>query len=365
MSSRSNVAGPGHRHLRLHRLRSAMMSSENRPAGPGTATGADRSTMRAITQDRYGNAEVLRLAQVPRPTVGDDQVLVRVHAAGLDRGTEHLMTGKPYAARLGFGIRRPRNPVPGRDVSGTVAEVGAGVTRYSPGDDVYGVAPGSFAEYAVASPDKLARKPTNLSFVEAAIVPISAGAALQALTGAGKVQPGQSVLVIGASGGVGSYAVQLARALGATVTGVCSTAKLEYVAGLGADHVIDYTRDDWADGAHRYDLVLDIAGNPPIQRLRRALTARGTAVFVGGEQGGAVTGMSRQLRGALLTAFIGQRLVILLARERATDYEQLARMIEAGQLTPHVDRTYPLEEAADAMRLLANGGIRGKVALTM
>jgi NADPH:quinone reductase-like Zn-dependent oxidoreductase len=325
----------------------------------------DGTAMRAVVQDGYGASDVLRLAQVPRPTVSDNQVLVKVHAAGLDRGTEHLMTGKPYAMRLGFGIRRPKNPVLGRDVAGTVVEVGAGVDRFVAGDEVYGVAPGSFADYAVTGQDKLARKPADLSFAEAAVVPISAGTALQALTAAGKVQPGQSVLVTGASGGVGGYAVQLARAFGADVTGVASTDKVDYVTSLGAHRVLDYTRSDWADGSRRYDLILDIAGNPPVRRLRRALTGHGTVVFVGGEQAGALTGMRRQLRGALVSPFVKQRLLLFLARERAADYEELTRLIEAGRLVPRLDRTYPLEQAADAVRLLERGEIRGKVALTM
>jgi NADPH:quinone reductase-like Zn-dependent oxidoreductase len=333
--------------------------------GTGTGTSAESTTMRAITQDRYGDSEVLRLSQVPRPTVGRDQVLIRVRAAGLDRGTEHLMTGKPYAMRLGFGLRRPKNPVLGRDVAGTVVEVGSSVTRFAVGEEVYGVAPGSFAEYAVTSQDKLAPKPANLTFTEAAVVPISAGTALQALTRVGKLEAGQSVLVTGASGGVGSYAVQIANAFGAEVTGVCSTGKLDFVTGLGARHVIDYTRADWADGTRRYDLVLDIAGNPPIHRLRRALVPRATVVFVGGEHGGIITGMSRQLRGALLSPVVRQRLVPFLAQERGSDYERLANLIQTGQLTAHLDRSYPLERAAEAVRLLEEGEIRGKVALTV
>ena len=322
--------------------------------------------MRALTRRRYGDSSVLRIEDVPRPDVRPDQVLVRVHAAGLDRGTEHLMTGKPYAVRLAVGLPRPRKPVLGREVAGTVALVGAAVTRFAPGDEVFGVAPGSFAEYAAAGEDKLAAKPAELSFAEAAVVPISGGTALQALTDVGRVQPGQTVLVLGASGGVGGYAVQLARALGAEVTGVCSTAKLDHVTSLGAHHVLDYTRDDWADGTRRYDLVLDIAGNPPLRRLRRALAPRGTAVFVGGEQGGAVTGMGRQLRGALLVSpVVTQRFALLLARERAEDYERLTRLIESGELTPRVDRSYPLEQAAEAVRLLESGQIRGKVAITV
>ena len=322
-------------------------------------------TMRAVTQRRYGGSEVLELTRVPRPTAGPDEILVRVHAAGLDRGTEHLMTGKPYAMRLGFGLRGPRNPVPGRDVAGTVAEVGAGVSRFAVGDEVYGVAPGSFAEYAVAKQGTLARKPTNLTFAQAAAVPISASTALQALRDVGRLESGQTVLVLGASGGVGSYAVQLAKAFGAEVTGSASTAKLDLVASLGADHVLDHTVEDFADGTRHYDLVLDIGGSPSLRRLRRALEPRGTAVFVGSEQSGNLTGMGRQLRGALVSPFVPQRLALLLSKERAADYELLASMIEAGQVVPSVERTYPLEDAREAMRLLERGEVRGKVAITV
>jgi NADPH:quinone reductase-like Zn-dependent oxidoreductase len=322
------------------------------------------ATMLAVTQARYGGSDVLRLTQVARPVVGDGQVLIRVHAAGLDRGTEHLMTGKPYAVRLATGLRRPKNAVPGRDVAGTVAAVGAGVTRFAPGDEVYGVAPGAFAQYAVTGEEKLALMPAGLSFAQASVVPISAGTALQALTVA-RVSPGQSVLVTGASGGVGGYAVQLAVSLGAEVTGVCSRGKADHVTAMGAHHILDYTRDDWADGTRRYDLVLDVAGNPSVRRLRRALTPRGTVVFVGGEGSGAITGMSRQLRGAVLSPFLRQRLVLLIARERGADYERLTQLIGVGQLTPTLDRCYPLERAAEAMRHLEDGTIRGKVAITI
>lgn len=327
------------------------------------ATGA--ATMRAITQNHYGSSDVLRLTQVPLPTVGDKQVLIAVRAAGLDRGTEHLMTGKPYAVRLATGLRRPRNPVLGRDVAGTVVSTGPGVTRFVPGDEVYGVAPGSFAEYAVADDDKLAPKPAGLSFAEASVVPISAGTALQAVRDAAGVSSGQSLLVTGASGGVGSYAVQLAVAMGADVTAVCSRAKRDHVTALGAQRVLDYDRDDWADGSHRYDVILDIAGNPSLRRLRRALTPHGTAVFVGGEQAGSMTGMGRQLRGAALSPFIGPKLRILLARERGADYEQLTELLGAGRLRPVLDRTFPLERTAEAVRELEEGAIRGKVAITI
>jgi NADPH:quinone reductase-like Zn-dependent oxidoreductase len=238
---------------------------------PATST----STMRAITQSRYGTSDVLRLADVPVPRPGEGQVLLRVHAAGLDRGTEHLMTGKPYAVRLAMGVRRPRNPVLGRDVAGTVAETGPGVTRFAPGDEVYGVAPGSFAQYAVADVDKLATKPAALSYAEAAVVPISAGTALQAVRDAATVTSGQSRADHRRVRRRGSYAVQLAVAAGAEVTAVCSLTKRDHVTALGAQHVLDYAADDWADGSERYDVILDIAGNPSLRRLRRALTPTG------------------------------------------------------------------------------------------
>src|SRR6476646_5750215 len=284
-----------------------------------------RPTMRAIVQDGYGTAVVLRPARIDRPELADHEVLVRVRAAGLDRGTWHLMTGTPYLMRfIGFGFRRPKNRVPGVDLAGVVVEVGAAVTRFAMGDEVFGMSRGSFAEYAAAREDKLTHKPANVSFEQAAVVGISGGTALQALE-AGRVQPGQRVLIIGASGGVGSYAVQLAKAAGAEVTGVCSTEKLHLVTGLGADHVVDYTRDDFADGVQHYDLIIDIAGNSPLSRLRRALTPTGTAVIVGGESKGNITGgIGRQLRALFLTPLIGQRLTGLASKERASDSEVVA-----------------------------------------
>jgi NADPH:quinone reductase-like Zn-dependent oxidoreductase len=323
-------------------------------------------TNRAIVQDAYGSADVLRLARVARPEVAANEVLLRVHAAGLDRGTWHLMTGRPYLLRLAFGLRAPKNPVPGLDVAGTVVALGSAVTRFAVGDEVFGFGQGTFAEYAVAREDKLARKPANLTFEQAAVVPVSAGTALQALSEHGHVEPGQHVLVIGASGGVGSYAVQLAKALGAEVTGVCSTAKLDLVRSLGADHVIDYTRDDFADGGHRYDLVLDIGGNPSLSRLRRALTPTGTLVIVGGEEGGSFSGgMNRQLRAVALSPFVRQRLTMFVAQQRAADLDRLAELLEAGTLTPSIERSYPLEEVPQAMRRLEAGQVRGKLAITV
>jgi NADPH:quinone reductase-like Zn-dependent oxidoreductase len=323
------------------------------------------TTMRAVTQDRYGDAEVLRVSEVARPAVGDHEVLVRVSAAGLDRGTQHLMTGTPYAVRLALGLRRPRQPIAGRDVAGTVEQVGSAVTRFAVGDEVYGMAGGSFAEYAVAREAKLAPKPTTLSFAQAAVVPISGGTALQALVDAGRVQAGQTVLVIGASGGVGTYAVQLAKAFGAEVTGVCSTTKLDLVTSLGADRVIDYRHADFADGGRRYDLILDIGGGATLGRLRRALAPRGTVVFVGSENGGNLTGLGRPMRGALISPFLRQRLVMLMAKERASDLRTLSDLIDDGRVVPSLDRSYPLDEVPDAMRRLEAGLVLGKVAITV
>ena len=346
-----------------------MTTTPNRRATEPRPDDALRSAegMSAIVQTTYGDADALRLEKVAVPAIDEGEVLVRVHAAGLDRGTWHLMTGKPYLMRIaGMGFRGPKDRVPGRDLAGTVEAVGSAVTRFVVGDAVYGVGRGSFAEYAVASEDKLAHKPSILSFEQAAVVPISAGTALQALTDHGRIEAGQQVLVIGASGGVGSYAVQLAKALGAEVTAVASTAKLDLVRRLGADHVIDYTCDDWADGTRQFDLVLDIAGNPRVSRLRRALKPRGTAVLVGGENGDNLTGgMSRPLRALLLSLFVGQRFAWFIAKERASDLDRLAEHLEAGTVIPSVDRIYPLDRVPEAMRQLAGGRVRGKVAISI
>jgi NADPH:quinone reductase-like Zn-dependent oxidoreductase len=323
--------------------------------------------MRAIVQTEYGSAGVLRVAELERPAIGDDEVLIRVHAAGLDRGTWHVMAGQPYLIRvMGYGLRAPRNRVPGLDVAGTVVAIGAGVTRIATGDEVFGISRGSFGEYACAREDKLARKPANLTFDQAAVVAISGLTALQGLCDVGRIAAGQRVLIIGASGGVGTFAVQIAKACGAVVTGVCSTAKLDLVRSLGADHVIDYTDDDFSRAHERYDLILDLGGNSPLSRLRRALTSRGTLVIVGGENGGRWTGgFGRQLRAVALSAFVRQRLVMKTPNERYGDLERLVDLIEAGKLTPSVERTYRLHEAPDAMRHLQAGHARGKLVITL
>ena len=323
--------------------------------------------MKAITQDEYGPAEVLRLTETELPVTGDDEVLVRVRAASVHLGDWHLMTGVPYLTRLfGFGLRRPRARVRGTAFAGTVERVGARVSGLRPGDEVFGTCDGAFAEYARARPAQLAPKPAGLGFEQAAAVPVSAVAALQGLRDSGRLRSGQHVVVIGAAGGVGTYAVQLAKALGAEVTGVCSTTKLELVRSIGADHVIDYTREDFAAGARRYDLVLDTAGGRPLSVLRRALTARGTLVIVGAEQGGRwLQGTDRQLRALLLSPFVGQRLRGLVSTDSRADLVVLTGHIEAGRVTPVIDRTYPLAEVPDAVRHLAGGHARGKVVITV
>jgi NADPH:quinone reductase-like Zn-dependent oxidoreductase len=321
--------------------------------------------MRAIVQAGYGSADVLHLAQIARPAAAGGEVLLRVHAAGLDRGTWHQMAGRPYAIRLVSGLRAPANPVPGLDVAGPVVAAGADVTGFAAGDEVSGTGQGSFAGYARARPGKLARKPAGLTFAQAAVVAVSGLTALQGLRDAGRLQPGQHVLVTGASGGAGTFAVQIARALAAQVTGVCRTARTGLAASIGAGHVLDCTRDDFAAGPQRYDLILDIGGNAPLARLRRALTPAGTLVIAGGEDGGRWTGMSRQLRALARSPFTRQRLTTFISRHRRADLETLARLIEAGQLTPVISKTYPLRQAPDAMRHLLAGHARGKLALTV
>jgi NADPH:quinone reductase-like Zn-dependent oxidoreductase len=323
--------------------------------------------VKAIAQDSYGSTDVLELRDIDKPEIANDEVLVRVRAAGVDRGVWHLMTGLAYPIRLaGYGLRRPKNPVRGRELAGRVEAVGKDVTRFRPGDEVMGIGEGSFAEYAPAREDKLAAKPANLTFEQAAAVPISASTALQALRDHGHVQSGQKVLVIGASGGVGTYAVQLAKAFGAEVTGVCSTAKVDVVRSIGADHVIDYTREDFADGRHHYDLILDIGGNSSLSRLRRALTPHGTLVLVGGEGGGRwLGGLDRQLRALLLSRFVGQKLRWFISREDYQHLMLLKDLIEAGKITPVIDRTYPLVDAPQAIRYLEQGQAIGKIVITV
>jgi NADPH:quinone reductase-like Zn-dependent oxidoreductase len=323
--------------------------------------------MKAIVRDTYGSAGVLELRDIDKPEIGDDEVLVRVRAAGVDQGVWHVMTGLPYPIRLaGYGLRAPKTPVLGADVAGVVEAVGNDVTRFQPGDEVFGIAKGSYAQYARARADRLAPKPANLSLEQAAVVAISGLTALQAVRDHGRVESGQKVLVIGASGGVGTYAVQLAKAFGAEVTGVCSTTKVDIVRSIGADHVIDYTRDDFAAGEQRYDVVVDIGGNSSLSRLRRALTRKGTLVIAGGETDGRwLGGSDRQVRALLLSPFVGQKLGTFVSRENHEDMIVLKELIEAGKVTPVIDRTYPLSEVSAAIRYMREGRARGKLVITL
>lgn len=328
-------------------------------------TGTD-DTMRAVVQRGFGAADVFEIDEIARPTIAADEVLVRVAAAGLDRGVWHVMTGLPLVARPMFGIRSPRNPVPGLDLAGTVAAVGSEVSGFAEGDEVFGIGAGTFAEYSAAKASKLARRPGALAVDQAAVTLVSGGTALQAVRDHGKVGAGQRVLVTGASGGVGSFAVQIAAADGAEVTGVSSGAKAEFVRSLGAADVIDYRSEDFTALERRWDLIVDIAGNTPLRSLRRALTPEGRLVVVGGEEGGRlVGGVQRSVGALLMSRFVSQELTMFVAAERAADADVLAAMATQGDLTPVVDRTFPLDEIAEAVRHLETGQARGKIAISV
>ncbi|WP_084696497.1 NAD(P)-dependent alcohol dehydrogenase [Phycicoccus jejuensis] len=317
--------------------------------------------MRAVAQDRFGGTDRLHLTDRPDPEPGRGEVLVRVAAAGLDRGTVHVMTGRPLLARLGLGLRRPRFPVPGRDLCGTVVALGPGVTGVEVGDRVVGTADGSCAELAVVPVPRLAAAPRTLTDEEAAALPVSGLTALQALRAAG-VGPGQRVLVVGASGGVGTYAVQLAVAAGARVTGVCSRAKAELVRGLGAAHVVAYEEADVDAEGVRYDAVLDIGGHRSLRTLRAVLAPRGTLVVVGSEAPGRwLGGLERSVGAALLSPFVRQRLVMHVSRERAADLAELVGLVDAGAVRPVLDHVVPLDGVARALDHVAAGRARGKV----
>ena len=324
--------------------------------------------MKALVQHVYGSSDALELKDVDPPTVGADDVLIRVHAAAIHIGDWHVMAGRPYLMRvIGFGFRGPKVRIRGMDVSGRVEAVGSAVTDFRVGDEVFGVCDGSLAEFACARADKIALKPANLSFEQAASVPTSGVTALQALRDAGGVQPGQRVMIIGATGSVGSFAVQIAKALGAHVTAVCSTSGMELVRSIGADQVIDYTRDpELASDAEPFDLVLDTAGNRPLSQLRRILARQGTLVLVGGEGGGRVLGgMDRVLRASLLSGFGSQNLRGLISVDRADDLRSLTALIEAGKVMPVIEMTFSFDDCVDAFRRLEAGHSRGKIVVAL
>jgi NADPH:quinone reductase-like Zn-dependent oxidoreductase len=335
---------------------------------PPASTGS--VSMAAIVQAAYGAApeHVLRLDHIPRPVARDGQVVVRVAAASVDRGTWHLLTGRPQLMRLmGFGLRRPKAINPGRSFAGTVAAVGGGVAELQVGDEVYGTGDGSFAEYIAADVAKVARKPANLSFAEAACAPVSAVAALQAVRDQANLEAGQSVLVVGASGGVGTFALQLAKLFGAAVTAVASSGKLDLVRALGADDVIDYAEEDFTRGPRTWDVILDTGGNRRLADVRRALAPTGTLVIVGGESDGAwIGGFARNLRALVIAPFLrGQRLRSLASKENANDLDELRGLFEDGHLVVPVGGSYALAETAAAIRHLTDGRASGKVVVAM
>jgi NADPH:quinone reductase-like Zn-dependent oxidoreductase len=322
--------------------------------------------MRAMVQDRYGTADVLELRTIDRPEIASTQVLIEVCAAGVDRGVAHLVSGTPYLIRLaGYGLTKPKHPVPGADVAGRVVAIGSDVTRFRPADEVFGIADGAYAEYAAADEHKLVHKPASITFQQAGVAAISGGTALQALTDVGRLEAGQRVLVVGASGGVGTFTVQLAKVLGGVVTGVASAAKVDLVRSIGADDVIDYSAQDFLDGTIRFDLIIDIGGRNSIRRLRRALTPRGTLVLTGGEGGGRWTGgfLERRLGALVLSLAGGQRLKGFINKEHHTILERLSNHLATGAVVPVIDRTVDLEHVPDAIRDLEAGRIAGKAAV--
>jgi NADPH:quinone reductase-like Zn-dependent oxidoreductase len=323
--------------------------------------------LKAITYHRYGAPEVLEFQEVDDPVVGDDEVLVRVRAASANPRDWHFMRGLPAFMRLQFGLRGPRHGGLGSDIAGQVEAAGAKVTRFRPGDEVYAdVVMGGFAEYVRVPEALLVPKPANLTFEQAAAVPLAAVTALQGLRDHGRVQPGQQVLVIGAAGGVGTFAVQLAKWLGAEVTAVCGTGKADLVRSLGADHVVDYTKEDVTRGDRRYDVVFQLAGTQSPSDLRRALTPRGTLLLSSGESDGRLIGpVDRIIKALLLAPFVRQRLVPFEAKQSSEDLQLITTLIEAGKVTPVIDRTYPLSDTPEAIRYLEQGHARGKVVITV
>ena len=320
--------------------------------------------MKALTQDRYGTTDVLELRDLPRPTVGDRQVLVRVVAAGIDRGAWHFMTGEPYLMRcLGFGLRAPSVAVPGTNFAGVIEAVGRDTNGFKPGDEVYGATRETFAEYTVAPIDKVALKPPQLSFEQAAVLPYPTFVAMQALRDHGNIQPGQRLLVVGASGAVGTIAVQIAVALGATVTGVCSGGHADLVRSLGAREVIDYRKEDFTDGSRRFDLIIDIGGRTPISRLRRALTRTGTLVIIGGEGNRWIGGIQRQLWASVVSAFVPQKLRAFVVKEHAAELRAMNDLVGAGRVIPVIGPAFPLADAAAAVAAFETGEAAGRIVI--
>lgn len=346
-------------------MRITQRSHAGAPLGP-SASPAGATTMRAAVQHRYGPPSVLESSKVGIPLPGRGDALVQVGAASVHPGDYFVMTGEPYIVRLVFGLRRPRHGIPGRDLAGVVAAVGKDVTALRPGEEVFGWSTaGTLAEYACVPADQLVRKPDRLTMAHAAAVPTSALTALQALRNIANVRPGQTVLVTGASGGVGSFAVQIAKAFGAEVTGVCSTRNVELVRSLGADHVIDYTRTNFTRAEKRYDVILDTVEAQPLAAARRALTPTGTLIPNSGRGGRWLGPLGRIVKARVLSGFTRQQLRPFASVEKRQDLLTLVDLLATGQVTPSIDRTYLLDEAADALRYVGAGHTRGKVVITV
>jgi NADPH:quinone reductase-like Zn-dependent oxidoreductase len=324
-----------------------------------------RIAMKAIVQDRYGSPNVLQCKDIDKPVVSDGEVLVRVHAAAVNIGDWHLLRGVPYVMRMVVGLRKPKREIPGTDVAGRVEAVGGDVEQVRPGDEVFGWCEGAFAEYACAPENNFLPKPANLTFEQAAAVGDSAFTALDAVRDQGKVRPGHEVLINGASGGVGTFAVQIAKSFGARVTGVCSTRNIDVVRSIGADHVVDYTREDFAQSGQRYDVMLDVVGSRSLSDCRRALTARGTYVLVGVLDLGRWFGLARQFKVLALSPFVRQTMRVFIVRHNREDLVALKELVEAGKVTPVVDRSYELSEVPDALQHQGDGHTQGKTVIAM
>lgn len=344
---------------------SALWFTRPEPPPPPLASGVP---MKAIVYHDYGPPDVLRLEVVDKPLPREDQVLIRIRAAAANPLDWHYIRGTPYVMRMESGFGQPKDPGVGVDMAGVVVATGSNVTQFKPGDEVFGTVNGAFAEYALTTERRIAPKPASLTFEQAAGVPVAALTALQGLRDKGRIQPGQKVLINGSSGGVGTFAVQIAKSLGAEVTGICSTRNLELVRSLGADHVIDYTQEDFAESGQQYDLIVDNVGNRSLSDYRRVLKSKGTYVLIGGggpDNGKWLGPLATMLKVLVVSPFVSQDLTTLMASIRQDDLRLLGELIESNQVRPVIDRTYPLSEAAEAIRYLETGRARGKVIITM
>jgi len=339
-------------------LRSDNTCTDREPVAP-------RDPMKAVIYCDYGSADVLRFEDVEKPVPGDSQVLVRVRAAAVNPLDWHYMRGTPYLARIEMGLRKPKVVRLGVDFAGVVEAVGRSVTQFKPGDDVFGGRTGAYAEYVTVHEGRVALKPANVTFEQAAAVPVAAVTALQGLRDAGRIQPGQTVLINGASGGVGTFAVQIAKSFGAQVTGVCSTRNVDMVRSIGADRVVDYTKEDFTTSAQRYDLILDNVGNHSLRKLRRVLNPDGKYIMIGGPPGRWIAPLPRVINAFVLSRFVSQDMRFYLSQLRKEDLTVLRDLMERGKVTPVIDRRYTFTDVPTAIRYLEAGHARGKVVVTM